>query len=670
MAISIRPARAVGVLAVLAIIAITVSVTLLLWDLRTRAVEHGQEETASVARMLAQQVAQSFGTVEAGLSGIVDRLDSPFIGQLGLDSVPIHLLLSSRLPGMEGVSALTIADSRGVVVNSTGIYPATPRSVADRAYFRVFARRGAATTVIDAPIRDRSTGGWRIHVARPFRNPDGTLRGVVVASVRVSALEKLFATTRLDVPRPVALYLDDGRLLASVPPRDDAIGEPAAAMRGIALPPPGVVRRYTQVGAGSSDDSFVVARVAGLPLSIGVGDNTEQTLAAWRATAVPIGAGAALVILFIGGTALLLALELQRKEALDRALRDADRRYRRTIDSAMDAIVSVDAQQNIVMFNPAAERMFGIPSGRAIGSPVAALIPQRLLPAAGGAEGSAGTVTQTDLIALRADGSAFPVESAVSQVEVDGAMQLTAVLRDVTERRRRETELRAMNEELRRLSMALQSVREEERARISRELHDDLGQQLTGLKLDLSWMAGRLKDGRPPVPDAMDSMRRLLDGAIAAVRRISTELRPRILDDLDFSDAVSWQVGEFAKRSPIAIGLDIPAADRVSGDALATALFRIVQESLTNVVRHAGATRVDIRLVETAEGLRLTIADDGCGFDAGRKGTRGIGLVSMRERATALGGRFRIIATPGGGTTIEVDVPLTDAAADAVEPIA
>ncbi len=186
-------------------------------------------------------------------------------------------------------------------------------------------------------------------------------------------------------------------------------------------------------------------------------------------------------------------------------------------------------------------------------------------------------------------------------------------------------------------------------------MHDDLGQQLTGLKLELSWLSNRLKEGRPAPPEKTDTMRHQLDDAIAAVRRISTELRPLILDDLGFGEAVVWQAGVLSKRTGLEIDLDLSAAALVKNDVLATALFRVVQESLTNIVRHANAEQVEIRLAAEGDDLLLTVRDNGMGIATGAiKG--GIGLVSMRERATALGGQFNISSVPGDGTVIEVRV--------------
>jgi len=264
---------------------------------------------------------------------------------------------------------------------------------------------------------------------------------------------------------------------------------------------------------------------------------------------------------------------------------------------------------------------------------------------------------QLEITGRHADGSEFPIESTISKSLIGGQLQMTAVLRDVTEHRRAEVELRELNRQLRSLSTSQESVREQERTRISRELHDELGQQLTGLKLSLSWLGTRLKEGRTATPDTVDEMRHQLDTAIASVRRISTELRPLILDDLGFGEAISWQTLEFAKRSDLEVTLNLQAAEDVQGDELATALFRIVQESLTNVARHANATQVKIDLIAEGDKLVLTINDNGQGIqDNAKQG--GIGLVSMRERANSIGAQFNIISSPGLGTTIEVTIPL------------
>jgi PAS domain S-box-containing protein len=429
----------------------------------------------------------------------------------------------------------------------------------------------------------------------------------------------------------------------------------------------GAVDALPRRNGDGGQELFAFGRLVKYPLLVSVTDDEVQSLASWRETSMPIAFGATLIIGFIVLVALFLIRRLSLQEGLARALQLATERYQHTVDSVMDAIVAVDASMKVVLFNTAAERMFGRPAAQVIGEPLDMLLPQRLrsvhrrhIDRFGASATAAVTMDQQfDAVGLRADGSEFPFESSVSRTVFDGAMQMTAVLRDVTAHRLAETELRKANQQLRNLSASLQLVREEERTRISRELHDELGQQLTGLKLHLSWVGSRLKEGRAAAIEMIDDMRPLLDTAIASVRRISTELRPPILDDLGFSDAVTWHADEVSRRSGLKIVLDLDRAVPVMDVERTTALFRIVQESLTNVLRHARATKVEIALRIESDELALSISDDGMGFDRD-VGKSGIGLVSMRERATAIGARFDIVDATGKGTTIRVRMPLDD----------
>jgi PAS domain S-box-containing protein len=350
-------------------------------------------------------------------------------------------------------------------------------------------------------------------------------------------------------------------------------------------------------------------------------------------------------------------------------LNEAHIRYHLTIDSVMDAIVGIDEQQNILLFNPAAEKMFDMKMSQVIGQPLSLLLPLAMRTAHHGhvAQFSAtngasrAMAPRLDIMGRRADGTEFPIESSISKTMIGGKAQMTAVLRDVTLRRQAEAEMLQLNGQLRGLSSSLQEVREQERSRISRELHDDLGQQLTGLKLELAWLSARIKEGREMPLARVSDMKRMLDVAITSVRRISTDLRPLILDDLGFAEAVEWHVSEVSKRSDLDIVLDLPAHEMVSDDARATALFRIVQESLANILRHAHASHVYISLSTDGDSLCLRIQDDGVGMPEKIR-VGGIGLVSMRERVKALGGEFVISparhSATHPGVQIEVKLPL------------
>ena len=229
-----------------------------------------------------------------------------------------------------------------------------------------------------------------------------------------------------------------------------------------------------------------------------------------------------------------------------------------------------------------------------------------------------------------------------------------------TERKRAEEKLRRSLEQLRALSVYLQYVREDERSRISRQVHDELGQALTGLKMDLYWMANRLPKKFRSVHGKTKAMSAHIDATIQTVRRISTELRPGILDDLGLAAAIEWQAQEFQKRTHIQCAVNSELKEPVLDADLNTAFFRIFQETLTNVIRHANATRVEVRVVLEGTHLMLEVKDNGRGIsEAEINNTQSIGLLGMRERAALLGGELAIAGAPAQGTTVTVRIPLS-----------
>jgi signal transduction histidine kinase len=230
---------------------------------------------------------------------------------------------------------------------------------------------------------------------------------------------------------------------------------------------------------------------------------------------------------------------------------------------------------------------------------------------------------------------------------------------EIAERARVEEDLRQSRQELRDLAAHLQSVREEERTEVAREIHDELGQALTALKMDAHW-AGQRLDGAPdPVRARLAEMSRLIDATVHAVRRLSSRLRPKLLDDLGLSAAIEWQAHEFERHAGIACRITSEPDDLVLDQTRSTALFRIFQETLTNVARHAGASRVDVALRHFGDAVEMTVADDGGGIELARvSDRRSLGLVGMRERVRALGGRLDISGAAGRGTTVRVSLPV------------
>jgi two-component system sensor histidine kinase UhpB len=227
------------------------------------------------------------------------------------------------------------------------------------------------------------------------------------------------------------------------------------------------------------------------------------------------------------------------------------------------------------------------------------------------------------------------------------------------DRQRAEERLRESHEQLRALSVYLQYVREEERTRIAREVHDELGQSLTALKLDLAWVSGRLPRSQRPLLDKLATMSDHVDATIQSIRRIATELRPGILDDLGLVAALEWQANEFQSRTGIQCHVTSTLQDTLLDADLNTTFFRIFQETLTNIMRHANATRVDVNSTTDAGWIVLTVQDNGRGIMPGEiRDRRSIGLLGMEERAALLGGEFSISGEPGRGTTVTVRIPL------------
>jgi len=257
---------------------------------------------------------------------------------------------------------------------------------------------------------------------------------------------------------------------------------------------------------------------------------------------------------------------------------------------------------------------------------------------------------------VRFDGGVREVEIAVAAMPDHGRTTMQMVIRDVTERQLASRMQERTRRELRQLTANLVEAREEERRRIARELHDELGQRLTALKMEL---AGLFPPGRPPAPASrMPAMLAMVDDTVAAVRRIATDLRPAMLDDLGLNAAIEWLAGESGRRLGLAIRLHLPADEPQVGNATATALYRMVQEALTNIARHAQASEVHITLRCDAEAVALVVQDNGRGFaelPATRRGTHG--LMGLRERCHMLGGSIVVDNAPEGGARIRIRLP-------------
>jgi PAS domain S-box-containing protein len=415
------------------------------------------------------------------------------------------------------------------------------------------------------------------------------------------------------------------------------------------------------------------------PLVIGAGGGSLVALLALNAVAFLRGLaspwllGSVIIadMLVIGIGVLVAAREVlsaeQGAELVRHALEESEARLVAIVDSAMDAVLTVDEEQKVILFNRAAEQVFGVPRDEALGSPLDRFIPTRFRQAHRRhveGFGETGITSRrmgdiTTLWGLRADATEFPIEASISQVIENGRHYYTVILRDITLRKQHEDDLTRQQQELRELSARVLEAREDEKTRIARELHDELGQLLTALKMDLSWLRERLPAGE--LAGKADEMASMLDHTVSATRRISADLRPLMLDDLGLAEAASWLVEDFAKRSGIRvearIAEDLPV-EALSKSA-ATAAYRAVQESLTNIARHSGAKNAWV-VIEVDDGaLYVEVEDDGRGIaPQDLSQTRSLGLKGMRERVAYLGGAVEIARAARGGTRLRLRMPL------------
>jgi PAS domain S-box-containing protein len=393
------------------------------------------------------------------------------------------------------------------------------------------------------------------------------------------------------------------------------------------------------------------------------------------------------------------------RKLAEQILRDSEERFRLLVEGVQEyAIFQLDPMGHVVSWNAGAERLKGYSSEEIIGKHFSVFYPQEDQmndrPQDFLAKAARYGQSEDDGWRIRKDGSRFWANVVITALrdpkgnllgfakltrdtterrEKEEALtkakellelrveQRTAVLTrvnqelrtEIAERQRAEEQLRTSLDQLRALTGRLQSVREEERTFISREIHDELGQACTAIKMDLALIGRRLAKKQTQLRAKVDSAIQLVDSTIATLRRIASELRPRTLDDLGLAAALESQAQEFESRTGIPCTVALPQELlRLDADT-STAIFRIFQESLTNVARHSQATRVEARLEQGRDRIIFQVVDNGRGFDPEEAKTRkSLGLVGMQERALLLHGDLKIEGVPGAGTTMTLTIPL------------
>ena len=369
-----------------------------------------------------------------------------------------------------------------------------------------------------------------------------------------------------------------------------------------------------------------------------------------------------------------LQIEIAERGQAEQAVRESEEQIRHTLEfnqavmaNMGEGLYALDTRGLVTYINPAAERLFGWLSAELLGRKMHDVThyqhpdgtPFPADECAGLQVLQKGTVlVDYEEVFIRKDGTFFPVVYSSSPIKSGGGIVgLVVVFRDMTAQKQAEEALYRSREELRALAARLQTAHEAERSVLAREIHDELSGSLTALKMDLSLLPDRAAKDHSLFLEKLRSMSGLIDRTLARVHTIVTELRPVVLDKLGLIPAIEWQAREFQERSGIVCETHLPAEEISLDSDRATAVFRIFQEALTNVARHADARKVMVDLKSEAGSLILEVRDNGKGIDEMKIfNHKSIGLLSMRERALSFGGTTEVSSLPGG-TLVTVRVP-------------
>lgn len=663
--ISRRAMLATGIALIVVLISATIIV---LAVLRGESLERAEWHLGTLASALSEQTWQSVRAVELLAMTAADELKDHHLRKGGAPDRPLHQKILEFMTMLPNVRVVAYLDARGDAILHSKTFPAPVVNHGDRDFFRAHRGRRIEGLYVGKPEYGGLAQEWLNPFSYRIEDERGGFRGTVVAAVHMPYFESRFGALNLGEGGRAFLFRDDGVLLAMHPVMEKAVGrsfsEDPLFRQALRASGSGIQRR-----AGLLDEeSRIVAfeRLNGYPLVVVVSSTGDFILSGWRRAAWQIGVGALAAVTFVGGALFFLFRQQQASAGLERDLQETGQRLRGIILSAMDAIITVDANQQIVLFNAAAERIFRCPAAVAIGGPLDRFIPERFRAAHRrhiehfGATGATTRMmgVQIALYGVRADGEEFPIDASISQVTVDEHKFYTVILRDITERKAAEAALVGSYRELRELSSAMHEVREAERTRIARELHDELAQWLTALRMDVSWLTSRLPREQRPLLERAEKMKEVVDTTVAAVRRIAADLRPVMLDDLGLIAALESLLHDLSQRTGIIVSLDAEEAELNFGEPLASALYRMAQEALTNIARHAQATEAAVAIGINGDRLVLTVRDNGRGIDLeAMTSGKSYGILGIRERARTLGGDARIVRPASGGTLVEVAIP-------------
>lgn len=765
-----------------------------LWRVHDEVIHLAEENLLGLARILSEQTLRSTHTVDVILSSAAEDAQRASGGETPAAAAQLRRQLREIIAHAPYVSALILSDANGRLLLDTAQLPPRPIHYDASEFVRGHRDENWSAERPPTLLIGRLQGERSIMVSRGVYAADGLFLGVVTAMVDPAYFLGPFGLPDLGPHGAVRLLRRDGVLLTDYP------ATPVTAARNFrdsALLTQGIGSEHGLIRhagtAAPGERISAIRAVEGYPLLVTVTSSLDFVLRNWLRDAELFGAIAAVTAAFLSLITVSLARQLRVDEELRSVLVESEERLQAIIQSAMDAIIIIDAEQRITLFNAAAEQDFQCPSAEAIGAGIGRFVRGPLLQPPDDTGASTRAMAQhLALTGVRASGAEFPVDASISQVQLHGSSLFIVILRDVTERKRAEAALRAneqryrtlfsqamdgillldtegnlidandsfarmhgysvgellqMNlraldtpgslaraperirrvlagetigfeveqfhkdghivpldvaasaididgkpyvlafhrditerrrsqqelrrsqQELRELSKAANEALEAERRRTARELHDELGQALTALKMDLESLHSALPPGLPDLRERAQAMHALLDSTIAATRRIAANLRPLMLDDLGLAAALDWLTHNFSRHANVATDLVIDDSVAHVPEPIASALYRITQESLTNVAKYAGATAAEVRLERAGDWVELMVRDNGRGIEPADQAKRGaFGLLGIRERVSLLGGDVSIKGTPGRGSELRARIPL--AAADAPEAVA
>ncbi len=654
-----------------------------------------QEEQATITAQNLSQVLDEYingviTKIDASLLAVVDETEHQLaVGRIDSRTLNAYIVKQRlRIPEIDG---LRMTDAWGDVVYGTDV-PLTPRvNISDRDYFIHSRDDSNGSLSISKPVVGRISKKLTINIAHRFNKPDGSFGGVVFAAITLKSFAETFSRINVGNRGTITLFDSDLGVICRYP-------EPkGGSIIGRKLISPEIRELFQKsltsgtYRTGSTMDgierTFSYRKIASYPLYIQVGLAREDYLAEWRNETAKMSV---LVVLFSIAVLclawLLYRYITSRRQAEVRAI-ESEKKLKNITSSLAEGICVMNRDGNIIFMNAEAERLLGwtaeelkdknahdlIHCCKSNGKPLSfENCPIFNVLRTG------KSYFSDEEIYNRKDGTVFPASVLCSPIS-DNPEETTVVVafRDITVRKKIEEDLRKSHEvlelrvlertselksaydRLRDLAAHLQTIREEERTKIARDLHDELGQALTAMKLDLSWFRVKYGDHKP-ISEKTDSMLDRLNSTILSIKRICTELRPSLLDDFGLVAAMEWKANEFQELTGIKCTVIEEPPDIELDKERKIVLYRIFQEALTNVLKHSNATVVEARLMlDDDNQVTLEIADNGKGIkDEQLSKPQSFGLIGMRERVRPWGGRVEIAAAEGRGTSVKVLIPL------------